>query len=137
MPQPRDAAPAPTFPDVCALCAALPGVVVGTSYGTPALKVGDRTFARLWEDGTTLVLKVPVAVRDHLLASEPARYFVTDHYRGHPAVLVRLPAADATTLAPLLEEAWRQVAPKRLLRAHADSVARGAAEVATGRAAGL
>jgi hypothetical protein len=107
---------------VCAVAAALPGVEVGTSYGTPALKAGGKAFARLWEDGTTLVLKVPFEVRDHLLATAPATYFVTDHYRGYPAVLVRLAAVDAAGLAPLLEEAWRQVAPKRMLR---DYAARG------------
>ena len=123
---PARRAPRPlAFADVCALAAALPGVEVGTSYGTPALKVRDTAFARLWEDGTTLVLKVPFAVRDHLLASAPATYFVTDHYRGYPAVLVRLTAADAAGLAPLLEEAWRQVAPKRMLREYE---ARGGAQ---------
>ena len=106
------------FADVRALAAPLPGVEVGTSYGTPALKAGGKAFARLWEDGTTLVLKVPFAVRDHLLATAPGTYFVTDHYRGYPAVLVRLAAADVAELAPLLEEAWRQVAPKRMVRAH-------------------
>ena len=105
-----------TFADVRALAAVLPGVEVGTSYGTPALKVRGKTLARLWEDGTTLVLKVPFTVRDHLLVSAPATYFVTDHYRGYPAVLVRLAAAEAAGLAPLLEEAWRQVAPKRVLQ---------------------
>ncbi len=110
------------FADVCALAAALPDVEVGTSYGTPALKVKDKAFARMWEDGTTLVLKVPFAVRDHLLVSAPATYFVTDHYRGYPAVLVRLAAADAAGLTPLLEEAWRQVAPKRIVREYAARV---------------
>jgi hypothetical protein len=104
------------FDDVCALAASLPGVEVGTSYGTPALTVRGRALARLREDGTTLVLKVPFVVRDHLLATAPAAYFVTAHYRGYPAVLVRLAAADPAQLAALLEEAWRQVAPKRLVR---------------------
>lgn len=104
------------FDDVVALARALPGVEVGTSYGTPALKVNGKLMARLWEDGTTLVLKVPFVVRDHLLASAPATFFVTDHYRGYPIVLVHLDAVDAATLGPLLEEAWRQVATKRLRR---------------------
>ena len=112
---PRPRAPL-TFADVAALAARLPDVEQGTSYGTPALKVRDKGFARLWEDGTTLVLKVPFAVRDHLLATAPAACFVTPHYHGYPAVLVRLAAADAALLQPLLEEAWRQVAPRRLAR---------------------
>lgn len=105
-----------TFPVVCTLADELPGVEVGTSYGTPALLVRGKAFCRLWEDGTTLVLKVPFAVRDYLLATAPATYFATEHYRGYPAVLVRLAATNAADLVPLLEEAWRQVAPKRMLR---------------------
>ncbi len=107
-----------TFDDVCALAASLPGVETGTSYGTPALKVRGKLFARMWEDGATLVLKVPDVVRDHLLATSPGAYFVTDHYRGYPAVLVRLGVVESAALAPLIEEAWRQVAPPRLLRAY-------------------
>jgi hypothetical protein len=118
--RPKPAAPRRTsalrFEDVRALAAVLPGVTVGTSYRTPALKVRDKSFARMWEDGETLVLKVPFVVRDHLLAAAPATYFVTEHYRGYPAVLVRLAAVEPAALAPLLEEAWRQVAPRRLVR---------------------
>lgn len=107
-----------TFEDVHALAAALPAVEPGTSYGTPALVVKGKAFVRLREDGETLVLKVPFAVRDHLLATVPDTCFTTDHYRGYPTVLARLAQADAAMLAPLLEEAWRQVAPKTLVRAH-------------------
>jgi hypothetical protein len=107
-----------TFADVCALAAALPGAEAGTSYGTPALQVKGKTFARLWEDGATLVLKVPLAVQEHLLATAPDAFFLTDHYRGYPAVLVRLAVIKAAALVPVLEEAWRQVVPKRVLQAY-------------------
>lgn len=119
--------PAPiTFDDVRALGRALPGVEEGTSYGTPALKVRGKPIARLWEDGTTLVLKAPPLVRDHLLQSAPGTFFVTDHYRGYPAVLVRLAAADRAQLGALLEEAWRQAAPRRVVLAR-DAQTRGGA----------
>lgn len=102
------------FDDVVRLTQRLPGSEVGTSYGTPALKVKGKLFARLWEDGKTLVLKLPFVVRDHLIATEPAVFFLTDHYRNYPYVLVRLPVVRAAQLTPLLEESWRQVAPTRL-----------------------
>ncbi|WP_395145611.1 hypothetical protein [Armatimonas sp.] len=51
-----------------------------------------------------------------LLAADPAKFFTDDHYRGFPAVLVRLPALDADELAELIEEAWRIQAPKTLVR---------------------
>lgn len=118
MPTTRPPGAPVTFADVCAWARELPGVEEGTSYGTPALLVRGKTIARLWEDGTTLVLKVPPLVRDHLLASAPDVFFLTDHYRGYPTVLVRLAAAEASQLTPLLQEAWRQVASKRAMAAY-------------------
>lgn len=104
-----------SFDDIVRLAHSLPGVEVSTSYGTPALKVKGKLMARMWEDNTTLVLKVPFVVRDHLLANSPATYFLTDHYIGYPCVLVRLNAVRSAELKELLEESWRQSAPKRLI----------------------
>jgi hypothetical protein len=106
-----------TFDDVVRLTQRLPGVETSTSYGTPALKVKGKLFARLWEDGVVLVLKVPFAVREHLLRSDPASFFLTPHYRDYPYVLVRLTEIGARELGPLLVEAWRQVAPRRAVAA--------------------
>lgn len=117
MPRPSTNPAVLDFDAVCALAADLPGVDVGTAYGTPALKVRGKVMARLWEDGATLVLKVPFVVRDHLLATAPGTFFVTDHYRGYPSVLVRLAVVGREELRALLEEAWRQVAPKRAVQA--------------------
>ncbi len=52
-----------------------------------------------------------------LLAADLAKFFTDDHYRGFPAVLVRLPALDADELAELIEEAWRIQAPKTVAQA--------------------
>ena len=104
-----------SFDEIVALASTLPGVEVSTSYGTPALKVKGKLMARLWEDGITLVLKVPFVVRDHLMSSAPSKYFITDHYKGYPYVLVRLDAVRAAELQPLLEESWRQAAPTRMV----------------------
>lgn len=100
-----------TFKDVTALASTLPGVEVSTSYGTPSLKVRGKLFARLKEDGETLVLRAPEVVRTHLIQSDPDVVFVTDHYRDHPWVLVRLSAIRAAQLQPLLADAWRDVSP--------------------------
>ena len=74
------------------------------------------------QKGRTLhldVLAVRVANEDEkqaLIASDPAKFFTDDHYRGFPAILVRLPAIDTDELAELIEEAWRIKAPKKLVR---------------------
>jgi hypothetical protein len=96
----------------------LPSVTEGTSYGTPALKVGKALIARLKEDGETLVLKVDLMERDILLESAPDVFFLTDHYRGYPLVLVRLAHADIRQMETLLRRAWFAAAPKRLTKSY-------------------
>ncbi len=105
------------FSRVQAAAAHLPGIEVGLSYGTPALKVKRKLLARMWEDGETLVLKVDFDSRDAMLRAQPALFFLTDHYRGYPAVLVRLPKVKPAMLRALLEDAWRFTAPKKLVQA--------------------
>ncbi len=104
-----------TFETVRTLALALPKVEEGTSYGTPAFRIGNKLLARLWEDGQTLVLKVAEGEQEMLIAAVPETFFITDHYRGYPAVLVRLTTVDENELRNLLERAWRWLAPKRLV----------------------
>jgi hypothetical protein len=104
-----------TYDTVRRLALALPGVEEGTSYGTPALKVKGKFLLRLKEDGESIAVRVDFDVRDALLAADPASFYVTDHYRGYPAVLVRLASVRRDALRGLLEEAWREIAPKRLV----------------------
>jgi hypothetical protein len=104
-----------TFATVRRLALALPGVEEGLSYGTPGLRVRGRFLARLWEDGKTLVVKCGDTERDLRLKADPDTFFVTEHYRGHPVVLVRLARVGREDLAAVLEEAWRRQAPKRVV----------------------
>ena len=95
--------------------AGLPGVEEGTSYRTPALKVRGKGFLRL-KDTDTLVLLLPLEEKVFLLEAAPEIYFETDHYRGWPALLVRLSAIGDEELRGRLAQAWRHKAPKTLLR---------------------
>jgi hypothetical protein len=104
-----------TYETVRSFALALPGVEEGPCYGTPGLRVRGKLIARLWEDGETLVLKVGFDAREILMAAEPETFYITDHYAGHPYVLVRLPRARREQIESLIEEAWRLNAPKRLL----------------------
>ena len=97
------------------LALALPGVEEGTSYGTPAFKVGGKLLARLREDGESLVVRIGFLERELRMKADPETFYITDHYLNYPAMLVRLPRVRAAQLRELLEQAWRQVAPKRLL----------------------
>ena len=102
-----------TIEAVRAAALKLPSVSEGTSYGTPALRIGKKMIARLLEDGETLVLKIDSFERDILLEAQPEIFFVTDHYRSYPLVLVRLPKASLEHVEMLLRRAWFAAAPKK------------------------
>jgi hypothetical protein len=103
------------FETVREIALALRGVEEGTSYSTPAFRVRGKFLARLREDGETLVIKCDYPERDLRMEIDPNAFFITDHYRGYPMLLVRLAAVEEDDLRDLLELAWRSLAPKRLL----------------------
>lgn len=104
-----------TFEDVCVIATKLPGTIRSTSYGTAALKVDGKFMARLKEDGESMVVRMDLVSRDLVIRAQPKVFFVTDHYRDYPAVLVRLAELTKTQAAELLEDAWRLVATKKRL----------------------
>lgn len=91
-----------------------PGVEDGTSYGTRALRVKGKFLARMKEDGQSIVFRVSFDERDLLMQTRPEAFYITDHYLGYPAVLMRLAAATPAEAADIVAMAWRMVAPKRL-----------------------
>jgi hypothetical protein len=106
-----------TEADVRELALALPATAEKPSYGTPGFRVRDKLFARMWdrEDDVLVVWTGSLDEKDGLLAADPATFFTTPHYDGHPHVLVRLGRVDRDALADLLEDAWRARAPQRLV----------------------
>jgi hypothetical protein len=100
------------------MVASLPETAEGPCYGTPGFRARGKLFARLREDGESLVVRVDPIERDLLLEADPRCFYITDHYRDHPWVLVRLPVVEADVLADMLDRAWRLAAPRRLVEAH-------------------
>jgi hypothetical protein len=97
----------------------LPDVEEGTAYGKPALKVRGKAFVCMCShksaDPNSLVVRTDFEQRDELLASDPDVYYITDHYKDYPAVLVRLPRVAPAILPDLLGMAYRFVARESLL----------------------
>lgn len=93
-----------------------PGVEESTAYGTPALKVSGKILAR-WrtEAEGALALWCDFVDREILLQADPEVFFLTDHYRNYPMVLLRLDKVRSAALGDLIERAWRMRAGKRLL----------------------
>ena len=57
-----------------------------------------------------------IETKEMLIETAADRFFDDDHYRGFPAVLVRLEVTPADELAGLLKAAWRLQAPKALVK---------------------
>jgi hypothetical protein len=103
-----------SFETVRKMALSLPGVEEGVSYGTPAFRVGGAFLARLKEDGDSLALRMGFEDRERLMASRPEAFYLTDHYRDYPAVLVRLSSVSVQGLREALELGWRKAAPAKL-----------------------
>src|SRR6266436_5960761 len=95
---------------------ALPGVEESTTYGSPALKVHGKLLACIAVHRSaelrSLAVRVDFDDRAELLAADPDVYYVTDHYVGYNAVLVRLSRVNRDVLRDLLGMAYKFVTRK-------------------------
>jgi len=83
------------------------------------MKVGGKGFVRQRPESDEVVA-LRSAEKESLLASEPAIYFETDHYKGTEWLLVRLPKISEKELGELMTDAWRLCAPPKVRAAHSD-----------------
>ena len=108
------------IPLVREVALSLPEVEEAPSYGTPGFRVKRKLFARIHQGGDDLVLRSDFDTKEALLAGDPTVFHETDHYRGHPWLLMRLAAANRATLEHALRDAWTHAAPPRLVRSLED-----------------
>jgi len=94
---------------------ALDGVTEAPSYGTPGFKVRGKLFARLHQDGESLVVRVDLMERELAMGANPDVFFLTDHYVGYPWMLLRLARVSPAVLRQTLRQAWAtaQAKPRR------------------------
>ena len=106
------------FAVVRAVGLTLAGVEATTRYdGATVLKAGGCFMAGLAthpsaEPGS-LVVRINPEEREWLLEDAPDIYYVTDYYRPHPVVLVRLSRVDRDALHDLLASSCRLACAKR------------------------
>ncbi|HXC57152.1 MAG TPA: MmcQ/YjbR family DNA-binding protein [Rhizomicrobium sp.] len=105
-----------TKADLKKIALSFPGANESSSYGQPSFKIEKKFFTRLRSEDDSIVLIVAsIDERDMLLEADPKTFFITDHYKNYPSVLVRIARIDAKTLRAMLERRWRAIAPKKLL----------------------
>jgi hypothetical protein len=106
------------------ICLAMPETSERPSHGEPTFFVGGkRSFASVWDshhgDGRfALICAAPAGLQASLVDADPERFFVPA-YVGHRGWLgVRLDRGfDREEIAGILEDAYAEIAPPRLLRA--------------------
>ena len=108
---------------VRAICMALPGVTERPSHGSPAFFVGKQ-FVMLWPDGhhdhqfAHLWCAAPLGAQEERVSMEPERFFRPPYVGSRGWLGVRLDGDfDWGEVAAICEDAFRTVAPKKLLAA--------------------
>ena len=108
---------------VRAICLSFPGATERVSHGAPAFFVG-RQFLTMWAEGhhehdfPHLWCAAPPGAQDELVTSEPDRFFRPPYVGGRGWLGMRLDGRlDWGEIQHLCEEAFRTVAPKRLIAA--------------------
>jgi hypothetical protein len=98
-----------SFETVRQISLGLPGVQESTAYGMPAFKIDGKLLAAIPANRSvephSLVVRVSFEDRDELLAADPEVYYLTEHYIGYDAVLVRLTCITSEALKDLLRTA--------------------------------
>jgi hypothetical protein len=94
----------------------LPDVEEGTIHGAPSWRLKRKLLAcpaiHQSAEPNSLLVKIAPAERALLLSTNPDTYYLTDHYRGDSALLVRLSKIDRKSLAALLKSARQFVGDK-------------------------
>jgi hypothetical protein len=99
------------------------------SYGNQAIFVVKKFFTRYRKNDDSLVFIVDsMETRDMMLELDPKTYFITEHYKDYPSVLVRMERISTDELQTMLERRWRQIAPKKLVKEIEEKASAGAAK---------
>jgi hypothetical protein len=107
--------------EVRAMVAAIEGANDTSDDAQLSFNMGDKGFAWSFKQRVTpkqprvpqldiLAVRVPMVRKEFLIEVAPDRFFDDPHYRGYPAVLVRLEVVEADELASLLADAAKTVA---------------------------
>ena len=107
---------------VRALCLSYPETQERASHGEPCWFAGGKkmfvmTSQHHHDDRVAFWAAAPEGVQGALVAAEPQRYYRPPYVgaRGWGGVYVDVDDLDWERVEGLVEDAWRQVAPKRLL----------------------
>ncbi len=94
----------------------LPDAEEHPHWDKPSYRVRGKIFAVEQPDGVTALLKMSLEEREAQVTLAPDVFSVPEKYARLAYVYVRLDRVDREELRALLAGAWKQVAPKSLLK---------------------
>jgi hypothetical protein len=90
---------------------AIPGTDERPWFHQPSVFIHDRFLAKTHHKEEAVTLQVgSMEMRDMMLEAEPRLFYITDHYRKFPFVLVRLSALTKKILKDMLQGRAAQLA---------------------------
>ena len=99
------------------LALALPQTTEESHMGHPDFRVGGKIFASLGPDEDWGMVKLPVAEQARLMHIEPDVFQpATGAWGRRGYTIIQLAGADRVTTREALDAAWRNTAPKRLVK---------------------
>ena len=105
-----------------ALCLALPEATERLSHGEPTWFVRDKKTFVMYanhhhDDKLAFWCAAPLGAQDALVDADPERFFVPPYvgYRGWLGVRLDVPGVDWGMIDELVRDAYRVVAPKKLV----------------------
>ncbi|XRQ16286.1 MmcQ/YjbR family DNA-binding protein [Actinomadura welshii] len=101
------------------ICLALPEAAEKPFGGhtAPSYRVRDKLFVMTSEDGLSMTFKAAPGVQEALVAESPERFFVPQYVGSRGWVGAHLAVDhDWDEMAELIEDSYRLIAPKRLVK---------------------
>jgi len=95
----------------------LPEVTDAVSWGNPTLKAHGKLWCWWSPYVDAAVFKGSIEEREMLQAADPATFLHHDHYAKHGLILVAAGRIDPGWAEERLRRTWREMAPKRWLKA--------------------
>jgi hypothetical protein len=94
-------------------------------FNRPSVFIHDRFLSKVHEKEEAAVLQVgSMEMRDMMLEAEPKLFYITDHYRKFPFVLIRLSALTPKVLKEILTGRAAQLAQMKPIKRPAKKVAK-------------
>jgi hypothetical protein len=104
---------------------AIPGTDERPWFNRPSVFIHDRFLSKVHEKEEAVVLQVgSMEMRDMMLEAESKLFYITDHYRKFPFVLIRLSALTPKVLKEILAGRAAQLAAMKPIKRRAKKPAK-------------